>query len=87
MTWILGPRAAGPLLAHLPAGFTRDGSDELIARPDLDQSVADVDIDVLAAAVFADADLLPGNADDPVRGDLAGDPVLTGSALLERGQV
>jgi len=41
----------------------------------------------VAVCCFYDADLLPGNADDPVGSDFGGDPVFTGSTLVQGRQI
>jgi len=46
---------------------------------------SDVDVErVRRGRLFTDADLLQGNADDPVGTTFAGDPVFTGSTLVAR---
>ena len=71
----------GVLLADLPSGGALDGLEEFGAVPDLQDAVRDVDVDAVAGAVHADADLLPGNGDDAVGGDEPGDPLIAGPVL------
>ena len=72
-------------LSHLPGACSGDGLEEFVVDPELEGLVGDLDVASGAGAVLADADLLPGDADDSVAGDAAADPALTGVRVAARG--
>src|SRR3954454_3001008 len=85
----LGPCGGhgGVLLADLPSAGAGDGLDQLVAVPDAQQLLTDLDVDVGAGVGDAETDLLPGHADHAVARDSSGQPGLAAPVGAQRGQL
>lgn len=70
---------AVPVVAYLAGAVAGGGFDQVVADPEPQQLAIDVDIAAGPGVVASDADLLPGQAHDPVGADPTTDPALTGS--------
>lgn len=55
----LGRGDRGSLLTDLPAAGTFNGLEQLVAVPDLQDLLADVDVDLVPGSCFTQTDLLP----------------------------
>ena len=69
----------GVFLPHLPAAGAGDGLHQLRSDPELQQLVGDQHVAAGPGPVFADRDLLPVDADNPVAAHLARHPAVASS--------